>query len=291
MRNTNSLINLNSFLSTCSDEDYAWILHIYNAFENNQNSLELDIETLNNITHLKDIKKIIINCCHNFNEKDIDDFLYKLKCFKQDINISIDLKEIKNNQRFLNFVSESLLNELRNHSLKSIKNIYHRIVYMIYTYPEISYSRFLSRIESNFSKTLTKHPLHFKNYDNLDFYIWAKNYMDENRSYKSYHYKPTKDIQYKDVVTLVFDMLYIQDELVYEALKKKLANAWYQKKYRKENKGKKEHYYLLPSRTKESLKILSMKLNLEEEKVIENLINQAYVKNCMNHNGQEIYKD
>jgi hypothetical protein len=53
----------------------------------------------------------------------------------------------------------------------------------------------------------------------------------------------------------------------------------YQKKYRQKNKGKKPHYYAL-SKEQESLHILAFKRNMSEEQIIENLINEFYVKVC-----------
>ncbi len=59
--------------------------------------------------------------------------------------------------------------------------------------------------------------------------------------------------------------------------------------YRQKNKGKKPHYYALSKKAKEALHILALKRNLKEEEVIENLINEFYVKECVDALGETLY--
>ena len=112
---------------------------------------------------------------------------------------------------------------------------------------------------------------------------------DHNEKYHSTAYTPITDEEYRTTVNIIFDKFFDENEDIYAALKDKLANAWYQKKYRQKNKGKKPHYYALSKRAKEALHILAFKRNLTEEEVIENLINEFYVKECVNVQGQSLY--
>ena len=112
---------------------------------------------------------------------------------------------------------------------------------------------------------------------------------DHNEKYHSTAYTPITDEEYRTTVNIIFDKLFDENEDIYAALKDKLANAWYQKKYRQKNKGKKPHYYALSKKTIESLHILAFKRNMSEEQIIENLINEFYVKECADISGNSLY--
>ncbi len=90
---------------------------------------------------------------------------------------------------------------------------------------------------------------HFQKNDTIDFYIWAKNYMDDNDKYDSKVYTPITNEEYRTTVNIIFDKLFDENKDIYAALKEKLSNAWYQKKYRQKNKGKKAHHYVLQKNT------------------------------------------
>ena len=84
-------------------------------------------------------------------------------------------------------------------------------------------------------------------------------------------------------------MIYDHDRNAYQLLKEKMSNAWYQKIYRQNTKGKK-HYYFFKDRTQECLKIICQKNNLNEEKMLDQLINEYYVTHCTYPNsGKDMY--
>ena len=166
---------------------------------------------------------------------------------------------------------------------------------MLFISPSFSRSnRFLNNIEERFSTILAKNELHFKSFDSNDFYLWAKNYMDQDsenaRFYNSRDYTPVIPQDYKIVVNAIFDVLLDTNPHIYKALRDKLSNAWYQKKYRQKNKGKKAHHYVLQKNTLIALESLASKRKLTHEKIIENLINEHYVKECADPNsGDSLY--
>ena len=84
-------------------------------------------------------------------------------------------------------------------------------------------------------------------------------------------------------------MVYYEDENIHYALRKKLYNAWYQKKHREEKKVKKPHYYALTKRAREALLTLAFKNGLTEEQMIERLINETYAKECCSVDGENLY--
>lgn len=297
------LEELKTFISLCTDEDLIYVLHIFNQNEVDYNSrkarssrdleyLKADIDCLNSLNNLKDIKKLVIKNYEKYNNHEIRDFLDDLKKFKSKIETTnIDFTKVKNNARFLNFACYLINEKAGDRELDNIKSKYFNFLYVALTQPVFYKSpRHIERIFSDFSEVYSKYPSHFKNDQDRYFYIWAKKYMDENSAYESREYSPTEDSEYPIVVNSIFDMLYHQNQEVHYALRKKLSNAWYQRKYRQENKGKKENYYALTLKTKECLKALCYKRNLSEEEVIETLINENYTKECCYPSGKPLYE-
>jgi len=303
MSNKAALEDLKAFISTYTDEELIWVLHVFNKWEEalrryehrtrkqEKSSLNSDIDCLNSFKQLKDIKIYILKICENYRSIDIDELLGDLINFKSRINVSgIDFTEYKNNKRFLNFSCKLMNEEIKERELENFKSQYINFLYVALTYP--SYYENLQRVEriiSKFSEIYSKYPSHFKDDQNEYFYIWAKNYMDGNPSYMSRYYSPTEDSEYPVIVDSIFDMLYYKNKEIHYALRKKLSNAWYQKKYRQEHKGKKENYYALTINAKKCLKALCYKRNLSEEQAIESLINESYAKECRDKNGKALY--
>lgn len=297
------LEKLKTFISLCTDEDLVWVLHVFNKNLSNSRldkfvgrdrvyeDLKADIDSLNSLNQIKDIKKLVIKNYEDYNDSEIRHFLYDLEDFKNKIETTnIDFTKAKNNTRFLNFICYLVNEKIGSRDLENFKSKYFNFLYVTLTYPEFyRHPRDIERIFSKFSDIYSKYPSHFKNDQDQYFYIWAKRYMDENSSYKSRDYNPTEDSEYPVIVNSIFDRLYYQNPEVHYALRKKLSNAWYQKKYRQENRGKKENYYALSLKAKEALKVLCYKSNLNEDKVIEDLINKHYAKECCNVNGKSIY--
>ncbi|CAB1209419.1 hypothetical protein [Acinetobacter bouvetii] len=294
---------LKSFISLCTDEDLVWVLHVFNknfsdykflritGRDRSYDGLKTDIDSLNSINQLKDIKKLIIKSYEDYDDDEIKYFLYDLEDFKSKIETTkTDLKKVKDNARFLNFACYLMNEKIGNRDLEHFKCKYFNFLYVALTYPEFyRHPRDIERIFSKFSDIHSKHSSHFKNDQGVEFYIWAKKYMDENSAYKSRDYSPTEDSEYPVIVNSIFDQLYFQNPEVHYALRKKLSNAWYQKKFRQDNKVKKANYYALTKKAKESLKALCYKRNLTEDQMIESLINEHYTKECCNKNGDPLY--
>ena len=252
------------------------------------------IQRLNTIKALSEIRQIILDYYSTQEWDYIDDYLRELETFKSLLkNRGRDISKYQSNPRLLAFTlhyyekqfrrGDSIINDINNH--------FFRFLFIIFCHPDYSQSTVeLNIIEEKFSQLTNSHLIHFVKNDTIDFYRWAKNYMDDhNEKYHSTAYTPITDEEYRTTVNIIFDKLFDENEDIYAALKDKLANAWYQKKYRQKNKGKKPHYYALSKRAKEALHILAFKRNLTEEEVIENLINEFYVKECADALGDSLY--
>lgn len=299
---------LKLFIKESTDEDMIWILHVMNKdqeeYRNNcrlngteDYLLQLDIRTLNTINNTDEIKNRISDTYNHLNEREIYNFVSSLKCFRDTLIIrGKDISDYKTNKRLLYFTFHSMSSdrEISWRTMLTIQNDYFRFLYMLFISPSFSRSsRFLNNIEERFSTILAKNELHFKSFDSNDFYLWAKNYMDQDsenaRLYNSRDYTPVIPQDYKIVVNAIFDVLLDTNPHIYKALRDKLSNAWYQKSYRKKHKGRK-HYYFFTDVTFECLQILAKKYNLTEEKVIDRLINEHYVKECRsNDTGNHYY--
>ena len=303
MNNRAALEDLKAFISIRTDEELVWVLHVFNkrevdyrfpelrTREQKVSGLQSDIDCLNSFKQLKDIKSFILKFCEDYRSGEIDDLREDLVYFKSGIEVSgIDFLDFKNNIRFLNFACHLMNEEIKERELTNFKSQYINFLYVALTYPDYYENpRRVERIISKFSEIYSKYPSHFKDDEDKNFYIWAKKYMDENPAYKSKYYNPTEDSEYPIVVDSIFDMLYYENEEVHYALRRKLSNAWYQKKYRNANKVKKPHYYALSKKAKEALAVLAYKYNKSEEKVIESLINENYIKECTGYSEESIY--
>ncbi|AVZ85150.1 MULTISPECIES: hypothetical protein [unclassified Acinetobacter] len=299
---------LNQLIKASTDDDMIWFLHLMNK-DNEEHRCNINISDtddlliqstiniLNTLKNTDEIRRKILDNYTNINENSIFNFMDSLKIFRDNLNIrGKDISDYKTNKRLLYFTFHSMSSdrEISWRTMLTIQNDYFRFLYMLFISPSFSRSnRFLNNIEERFSTILAKNELHFKSFDSNDFYLWAKNYMDQDsenaRFYNSRDYTPVIPQDYKIVVNAIFDVLLDTNPHIYKALRDKLSNAWYQKSYRKKHKGRK-HYYFFTDVTFECLQILAKKYNLTEEKVIDRLINEHYVKECRsNDTGNHYY--
>ena len=297
MRNS-ELDNLKSFLTQLRDEDLIWALFVYHRpnIDNNRRiresnaAIEKDIAKLNSLDKLRNISKFIIDEMNNSNEDDIYYFLRDLKDFQSRIKIhSFDFNKIKDNQRFLQFACKVLHEKEGDRLILDIKNLYFQLLYLAYTIPfYYENSRSIENIYYRFDKIYTKFNSHFKS-PCSDFFVWAKKYINENSECRRYRRDASHVSEYETLINSIFDIIYYEDENIHYALRKKLYNAWYQKKHREEKKVKKPHYYALTKRAREALFTLAFRNGLSEEQMIERLINETYAKECCSVDGENLY--
>ena len=297
MRNS-ELDNLKSFLTQLRDEDLIWALFVYHRpnIDNNRRiresnaAIEKDIAKLNSLDKLRNISKFIIDEMNNSSDDDIYYFLRDLKDFQSRITIhSFDFNKIKDNQRFLQFACKVLNEKEGDRLILDIKNLYFQLLYLAYTIPfYYENSRSIENIYYRFDKIYTKFNSHFKS-PCSDFFVWAKKYINKNSEFRRYRRDASHVSEYETLINSIFDIIYYEDENIHYALRKKLSNAWYQKKHREEKKVKKPHYYALTKRAREALLTLAFKNGLSEEQMIERLINETYAKECCSVDGENLY--
>ena len=305
MSNTEEINQLRSALKQLNESDLLPALCLMemdiesNSFRDFHKELDRKlmrpfIQRLNTIKGLSEIRQIILDYYSTQEWDYIDDYLRELETLKSLLkNRGRDISKYQSNPRLLAFALHYYEKQFRrgDNIINDINNHFFRFLFIIFCHPDYSQSTVeLNIIEEKFSQLTNSHLIHFVKNDTIDFYRWAKNYMDDhNEKYHSTAYTPITDEEYRTTVNIIFDKLFDENEDIYAALKDKLSNAWYQKKYRQKNKGKKPHYYALSKKTIESLHILAFKRNMSEEQIIENLINEFYVKECVDAQGQSLY--
>lgn len=298
--------DFNLFIKQLLDEDMIWVLHVMNKEHEEQHArrdindrdtdlVQLDIQKLNTINNTDEIRNKVIGIYKDINERDTYYLIDKLKNFQDTLLIrGRSLNEYKNNKRLLYFALNYIsTNDRQYKAFKDIHNEYFRFLYTIFMLPSYYKSnRSLDNIESSFSTILSKKPLHFKNFDSDDFYLWAKSYMDQDREnarvHNSKNYNPMNPEEYRIVINAIFDDLLDKDTNIYKAIKDKISNAWHQKAFREKNKGRKHHYHLT-DKTLQCLEILAKKRKMTKEKMIDELINERYTKECMSQDGSHLY--
>ena len=305
MSNTEEINQLRSALKQLNESDLLPALCLMemdiesNSFRDfhkdlNRKLMRPFIQKLNTIKVLSEIRQIILDYYSTQEWDYIDDYLRELETLKSLLkNRGRDISKYQSNPRLLAFALHYYEKQFRrgDNIINDINNHFFRFLFIIFCHPDYSQSTVeLNIIEEKFSQLTNSHLIHFVKNDTIDFYRWAKSYMDDhNEKYHSAAYTPITDEEYRTTVNIIFDKLFDENKDIYAALKDKLANAWYQKKYRQKNKGKKPHYYALSKRAKEALHILAFKRNMSEEQIIENLINEFYVKECVDVRGQSLY--
>lgn len=307
MNQTSAINDLSYVLKSLSIEDNVWLLHLVNKDEIEYHSgrkikdldnelVENDINSLNSIINIKEVKDIVISKYNNCSEGDINYIIKKIDQYKSSIqHRGIDLNKYKNNVRLLNFALYKLTNnDIEHHNIEEIKNDYLKLIYIIFIiYKSENTYRKIERIENEFSRIISEKSLHFNNCDNTDFYIWVSNYINKDRKLSRLlnfgKHAPTQDNDFRSAILTTFDQIYSTDENAYQVIKEKISNAWYQKNYRKNNKGK-AHRYFFTDKVKASLEIIAAKENTTEEKMLEKLVNQHYASHYVNlTTGKDLY--
>lgn len=298
------LIKLIKELNT---EDIVWLLHVINKdiieekahaniSDHDNELIEWNIEKINSFKDLNELRNYLILKLKDKSEATCEFYINLINDYKKLLMIrSRDFSNYKTDKRLLNFALHKISSENKDiyHKIKPISNIYLRFLYMIFTCESYYKSnRRLDRIESDYSEIISEKPLHFKKYDLPIFYKWAKNNIEKDRvnfrEFNQLNFIPLQDSDFSVWVNSIFDIMYHENQHAYINLKKKLSNAWYQKDYQKRNKGKENHFFLTDS-AKDLLKILTLKLNKSEDKVIEHLINKFAIEEGIILEGRTQY--
>ncbi|HEO1806530.1 TPA: hypothetical protein VAM30_003583, partial [Acinetobacter baumannii] len=242
MSNFEDINPLRSALNQLKDDDLIAALFLmemdselgnFRSFhrELDRNVMRAFIQKINTIKELSEIRQIIIHYYSAQSWRFIDDYLDQIYCLINRLNNrGKNLSKHKLDPRLLAFALNYYVADSRrwDRSINDINNGFFRLLFIIYCHPEYSQrSRELDIIEERYSSLINKHLVHFVKSDTVDFYRWAKNYMDSDDKYRSTIYTPITDEEYRTTVNIIFDRLFDENEDIYSALKDKMSNAWY----------------------------------------------------------------
>ena len=289
-------------------EDTVWLLHVINKDaiefesridiedEHDPQLMDKDIDKLNSIKDLNELKNYLIDGLKDKTETFSETIMDLIDEYKEQLMIrNRDFLKYKSDRRLLSFALYKISSDNRDiyRQTQSISNTYVRFLYIIFTYNRYYRSfKELDRIERKHSEIISAKSLHFKNYDHPEFYKWAKTYIDKNtsdfRDFNQIEFTPLQDVDFGVWVNSIFDIMYDSNQHAYINLKKQLSNAWYQKSYQKNRKGR-EHHYFLTDEAKKLLKILAAKHKKTEDRMIEHLINKCAIEEGITINEKFLY--
>jgi hypothetical protein len=289
-------------------EDTVWLLHVINKDaiefesridiedEHDPQLMDKDIDKLNSIKDLNELKNYLIDGLKDKTETFSETIMDLIDEYKEQLMIrNRDFLKYKSDRRLLSFALYKISSNNRDiyRHTQSISNTYVRFLYIIFTYNRYYRSfKELDRIERKHSEIISAKSLHFKNYDHPEFYKWAKTYIDKNtsdfRDFNQIEFTPLQDVDFGVWVNSIFDIMYDSNQHAYINLKKQLSNAWYQKSYQKNRKGR-EHHYFLTDEAKKLLKILAAKHKKTEDRMIEHLINKCAIEEGITINEKFLY--
>ena len=135
---------------------------------------------------------------------------------------SFNLSKYNSIERIITFFSNIVTSEQNKYAcnISRINNVHFRILYLLLVVANKNEAEeILVNIESSYSDLISKHKNHFKESYGLDFYKWAKSYMDEKEDYYSKQYNPITDEDFKVSVNNIFDFLWYENQNAYLALK------------------------------------------------------------------------
>lgn len=302
-------------LNRFDDEDLIWLLHLFHlsieVLENRTQIefldrivLKKDIEKINTITELKEIKYYIQSQLKNDPELE-DEFIECIKSYSNKIQVrELFSKVNKNDIRSILCILYQLDHQYENTNKNSyrtyfrnktyIENIYHRFLFLLSVdFEQYNIIDDFNLALDEYIKLSALHPNHFKNvridYDE-DFYRWAFNHINTNDDLsRKLNYLKISHCDFKTQVNLVFDILYLNDINLYANLIRKVKNAWYQRLHQKKNANKKKYQFILSDKTLNELENLQHRFDSSQEKILERLIAAEYVKECLNAEGKPKY--
>lgn len=131
--------------------------------------------------------------------------------------------------------------------------------------------------------------------DNQKQLEWAWKYLCSHEK-NALGLNPISSKEYHDAILASLDiMTVLRWEVGYskdaekELFIQRFRKAWSQKKFRAEGKTKKPYHLPLTKRSKAALETLAQVRDQSENEVLESLINEAYVKTCLDAKGSEKY--
>ncbi|WEE39368.1 hypothetical protein [Acinetobacter sp. TAC-1] len=277
-----------------SDEDLIWIsIDFLNFRENLKHGPKKSYHEINDLRHFsnfKDLKDNLIDQIKKLKSKENINNLFK-EIKSSNNKISQTLIEIKENKRLCVFIFNYIKNS--NHDFLQFEyhpNIYLHLAHWYFTDKENEYRKnhkINSAIKYFTDNIILKGEKYSKKVRDNHFVDWVYLYLkriDDN--FKMINYVPTCKNNYQLLTTTYLDYLNFYDKIQHENTINKLNKAWSQKKFREGGKVRKPHHLPLTKKTIEKLKKLSAFKNISESDMLEELIDQTFLKEMCDEHGK-----
>lgn len=289
------------------DEEIIWIynevLHLSKMqrqttsrareLEKNNISME-DIKKFQSFKEIRnEIIRIIGNIKYNNNEEVINNFFKGINRDEILIRDKQYFLFLKNEKRLCFFMVNAIENSKRDS--KSYFSYYENpYIYVVHHFSNIERCKDFNKfnaIKRSFSDHLLKDNYNnSKNFENYEFLKWAYAYLKEkDDNFRRSRYIPGNQDENKDFIVAYLDYLLHFDNKSHYVLTRRLFKAWSQKKFRAENREKKQYHLPLTKQAKSELQKLSDFKNKSESTILEDLIHQMYLNEMCDEAGKQKY--
>lgn len=296
---SNHTISKANFLKDFEKEDYIWI--IQEQLKLQQSNVQL-FDILSSSNNLESLAHLIYKEAANLNDKDFEIFIDRILSLKPYVLDCKKIRNFKNDQRLFLFILNLLLKKIQFMGYREFKDDYILLIYIIHfelpkTSNFINFNTSLASIQNTYYQCINA-KLNFKKYINEnDFTRWSYNYLSSKSGvWDPCHPEtlyplglPISDEDFKNKILTYFDILYCSDKNNHEITIKALKKAWQQKCFRAKGGIKKPYHLPLTKQAKSELEKLSAFKNQSENKILEDLIHQMYLKEMCDENGKPLY--
>lgn len=286
-------------LNKFEEEDYVWISHQLSQ----KYKIDFD-DFISGQPNLHTLKSDLISVLEKEEENKTLFFLKEMMAIKKNYIDHNFFKAIKENSRLICFHLNIIKKEIDTRLRYDFKNNYIKLIYLInieyFHYSKLSYKEAINR--TNRIKAIYEeiyfHKKNLKKYlDDKNFTDWAYSYLNKkNKEWREIHIsqkidypKTNSQEEYKNIIISFFDIKYYHRKSEYENSLNSLKKAWQQKCFRDKGGIKKLYHLPLTKQAKSELEKLSSLRNQSENKVIEDLIHQMYLKEMCDENGKPLY--
>lgn len=296
---SNHTISKDNFLRKFEKEDYIWI--IQEQLKLQQSNVQL-FDILSKTSDLESLAHPIYKEAANLNDTEFEYFIDRILSLKFHALDCKKIRNIKNDHRLFLFILNLFSEETQFMRYTKFKDDYILLIYIIYfelpkTSNFISISTSLESIQNTYYQCINK-KLNFKKYINdNNFTRWSYNYLSSKSNIYDLHYLeslyptglPISDEDFKNKVLSYFDILYYSDKNSHEITIKALKKAWQQKCFRDKGGIKKQYHLPLTKQAKSELEKLSSFMDQTENRILEDLIHQMYLKKMCDENDKPLY--
>lgn len=289
-------------LKKYSDEDMMWIYEeVLDSISDFRGYNCLQFKDIENFTQISEVRDFVIKKISReieLNENNLEKIFENIKNAKNNFLNNEIFTQYKKDLRLCLFSINYFDYQDDNNIISLLLDKY---IFELTT-PETVYIRFIFYIYSNKkSKKIIEESIKLyydcilnkvnksKNFQDQNFLDWTYNYLKCNNKLFSSIYSLNNESYYLGIISYL-DFYSFTDNSGFFMLSMKINKAWSQKKFRDTDKIKTNYHLPLTKDRKEKLKKLAEFHNKTESQILENLIEEMYLKKMCDENGNLKYQ-